>query len=64
MTVIVIDAFGEDCRNDNGERLIDICEEIVLKISNPWFQHKNIHSYTWTQNKRNLRSIIDYIVLR
>ncbi|XP_060528331.1 craniofacial development protein 2-like [Cylas formicarius] len=56
--------FGEDTINDNGERLIEICELNDLKITNGFYKHKDIHKYTWIQETRNLRSIIDYIVVR
>ena len=48
--------------NDNGERLIDLCTQTSLKIWNGFFNHKNIHKYTWEQHTKNLKSIIDYIV--
>ena len=53
--------FGEQISNDNGERLIDLCELNDLKITNGFFEHKNIRKYTWTQETRKLRSIIDYV---
>jgi hypothetical protein len=35
--------FGEDMGNDNGERLIELCAQISLKIWNGFFNHTNIH---------------------
>lgn len=56
----VVGPFGEDNINDNGERLIDICEQNSLKILNGFFQHKEIHKYTWHKDSLQLKSIIDY----
>ncbi|XP_030762950.1 craniofacial development protein 2-like [Sitophilus oryzae] len=58
----IVGPFGEATTNDNGERLIDLCETHDLKINNGFFKHKDIHRYTWTQNTRNLKSIIDYVI--
>ncbi|XP_072402128.1 uncharacterized protein [Diabrotica undecimpunctata] len=55
--------LGEDTINDNGERLVELCEVNDLKIMNGFYKHKNIHKYTWTQETRKLRSIIDYIIM-
>lgn len=60
----VIGSFGEEQRNDNGERLTELCELHNLKILNGFYKHKNIHKFTWTQETRNLRSIIDYIIIK
>ena len=60
----IVGKYGETEYNDNGERLIEICEQFDLKITNTFFKHKDIHKYTWQQNTRELRSIIDYIIIR
>jgi len=54
--------YGEDLTNENGERLIELCEFNNLRITNGFYRHKDIHKYTWTQEKRKLKSIIDYII--
>lgn len=56
--------FGEDTLNDNGERIIELCETMNLKITNGFYQHKEIHKFTWVQPTRGLQSIIDYIIVR
>ncbi|KAK4880664.1 hypothetical protein RN001_008810 [Aquatica leii] len=61
---IIVGQYGENVENDNGDRLIELCQQQALKITNGWFKHKNIHRYTWTQPTRQLKSIIDYIVVR
>ncbi|XP_049782515.1 craniofacial development protein 2-like [Schistocerca cancellata] len=60
----IVGKHGEDEYNDNGERLIAFCEQFDLKITNTFFKHKDIHKYTWQQNTKELRSIIDYIIIR
>lgn len=60
----IVGKHGEAEYNDNGERLIEICEQFDLKITNTFFKHKDIHKYTWQQNTKELRSIIDYIIIR
>ena len=60
----IVGQYGEDVTNDNGLRLIETCEECSLKIMNGFFPHKSIHKYTWVQPTRNLRSVIDYFILK
>jgi len=54
--------FGEEVINDNGDKLIDVCEQNLLKILNGYFKHKKIHQYTWHQDTLELKFIIDYII--
>ena len=61
---LVVGRYGEEIINDNGDKLIDICEQNSLKILNGYFKHKRIHQYTWHQDTQELRSIIDYIIAR
>lgn len=60
----VVGKFGNSELNNNGRRLIDLCEEYHLKIQNTFFDHEDIHKYTW-YHKRNLsRSLIDFCITR
>ena len=61
---MVLGPFGEEVINDNGDKLIDICEQNSLKILNGCFKHKRIHQYTWHQDTQEIRSIIGYIIAR
>ena len=56
--------FGEDKINDNSERLLELCTQTSLKIWNGFFNHKNTHKYTWEQQTKNLKTIIDYIIIK
>jgi exonuclease III len=53
-----IGRFGEEEGNDNGARLIDLCEQNNLKIARGFFQRKGIYKFTWTQKTQNLKSIL------
>ena len=61
---LVVGPFGEEIINDNGDKLIDICEQNSLKVLKGYFKHKRIHQYTWHQDTKELRCIIDYIIGR
>jgi hypothetical protein len=55
---------GEEVINDNGDKLVDVCEQNSLKILNGYFKHKRVHQYTWHQDTLELKSVIDYITAR
>ena len=57
--------YGRGSRNDNGERLLEICGSHHLGISNTFFQHQDSHAYTWYKwGDQIIRSQIDYIITR
>jgi hypothetical protein len=58
----VVGPFGEELINENGDKLIDVCEQNSLKILNGYFKHKWIHHYTWHKDTLQLKSVIDYII--
>lgn len=60
----IIGPFGENIVNDNGKRLIDICEQNSLKILNGFYQYREIHKYIWHQDTLLQKSIIDYIIIQ
>lgn len=60
----VIGPYGEDNINDNGTRLIELCTQNDMRICNGFYQHKEIHKYTWEQPTRQLKSIIDYLIIK
>ncbi|XP_030763276.1 craniofacial development protein 2-like [Sitophilus oryzae] len=61
---VTIGKYGEDTLINNGERLIDMCKQNNLRILNGFYQHRNIHKYTWIQGTKKLRSIIDYVITK
>ena len=60
----VLGRNGEEVCNNNGRRLLQFSSEHNLGVSNTWFPHKRIHKYTWECRGRELRSIIDYVLIR
>lgn len=60
----VIEQYGEEAANDNSARLITLYDQNDLQILNGFFQYRWIHKYKWTQSTRNLKSIIDYTIVR
>lgn len=40
----LVGPFGEDRINDNGRRLIEICEHNELRIANGFYKHKNVYT--------------------
>lgn len=58
----IVGRYGEERVNSNGERLMDLCQILDLRIMNGFFQHKEIHKFTWVQPKKKLQSIIDYLI--
>ena len=60
----VIGKHGEAVENENGMRLLQFCAENDLGITKSWFQHKEIHKFTWECRGRNQRSIIDFCLVR
>lgn len=59
---VAIGPFGDSTLNDNGLRLKELCYNYSLRVQNGFFQHRDIHKYTWVQPSRNLKSIIDYVI--
>uniref|UniRef100_A0A1Y1JWU5 Reverse transcriptase domain-containing protein n=1 Tax=Photinus pyralis TaxID=7054 RepID=A0A1Y1JWU5_PHOPY len=58
----ILGNYGECTKNNNGIRLINYCQLNNLVITNTFFQHRNIHTYTRVGPK-NEKSIIDYILV-
>lgn len=60
----VVGRFAEEIENTNGERLIELCNQYQLQLTNTRFAHKNIHRYTWERPSMRQKSIIDYIITK
>ncbi|XP_044753786.1 craniofacial development protein 2-like [Coccinella septempunctata] len=60
----VVGPWGEHTVNDNGGRLVNLCESNELRIQNGFYKHKEIHKFTWIQPTRGLKSIIDYVITK
>ena len=49
---------------DNGSRLLRLCSHHGLSISGTFFQHKDIHKYTWYQRGTDGKGQIDHVIVR
>lgn len=56
--------YGEETRNDNGSRVIELCVENELKIGNTYFMKKEINKMTRQVISRREKSIIDYFLIQ
>ena len=49
--------------NENGERLVDLCEGYDLVIGGMLFKHKDMHKYTWTSPNNRDKNQIDHFII-
>lgn len=55
---------GENMKNDNGRRIIDLCMENDLIIGNTKFTHKDKHKFMGEERSWKEWSIINYLTHR
>ena len=55
--------FGIGARNDNGQRLLELCVMNGLKVTNTFFNHKLNHKTTWTSPDGLTQNLIDYVIV-
>ena len=60
----VLGSHGEAIKNGSGDRLLQFCSVNEMLVANTWFQHNNINKYTLECPGRQLKSLIDYILVR
>lgn len=60
----VVGKYAEEVQNDSGERLLEMCNQYNLTITNTYYAHKDIHRYTWERPSLQQKSIIDYIITK
>ena len=60
----VIGRQGEVVENGNSKRLLQYCAGNELVVANTWFQHKDIHKFTWECRGKSQWTIIDYFLVR
>ncbi|KFM58793.1 Craniofacial development protein 2, partial [Stegodyphus mimosarum] len=64
----IVGKYGESKKNNNGDRLIELCSEFKLKIQNTFFPHNDDDKYTWYScwkkaiSKSLRKSIIDFCI--
>lgn len=54
---------GLGTSNNNGNRLIDLCQEYNMKIGGTLFPQKDVNKYTWTSPEGRIRNQIDHICI-
>ena len=60
----VTERHGVGERDENGDRLVDLCSENGLVVGNTLFEHRDIHKYTWRgDGERGGRSMLDYVLV-
>ena len=59
----VLGPHSSGVRNDNGERLLDLCSLHNIKISGSWFRRRNIHRWTWYSNDGRTKKELDYVIV-
>ena len=59
----IICPYGIGERNNNGERLLDLCQQLKLTVMNTWFEQKEHTAYTWTSPDKTTSNQIDYILV-
>ena len=47
----VTDKFGHEVQNEAGQRLIEVCQENTLVITNTFYQQHKRRLYIWTSPK-------------
>lgn len=58
-----IGPFGLGERNDNGQRVVDLCKRHNLFVTNTWFQQKKKAQHTWVSPNGEVKNQIDYILV-
>ncbi|XP_047000524.1 craniofacial development protein 2-like [Schistocerca americana] len=59
----VLGCFGYGGRNEDGERLLDLCQRNRMKIANNWFVKGEGHVITRYSWDERTKSVIDYILV-
>ena len=62
----VVGKFGVPGRNESGEKLLNMCLEQELTISNSYFKKKLINKYTWIRvanGRVTERALMDYMLI-
>ena len=60
----VMGRHGTGSCNDNGLRLLSLCSEYGLCITNTLFQLKDMHKTTWMHPRSKNWHILDYVIIK
>ena len=53
----VIGRHGEAAKNGNGQRLLRLCATNELVVLNSFYQHKDIHKFTWESEGQESKAL-------
>jgi hypothetical protein len=53
----------EPTTNNNGSRLLDMCQTNGLCVTDSWFPRRRIHHWTWYSNDGHTRKALDHIAV-
>ena len=59
----VIGKHGVTGLNENGRYLLQLCCSNGLRIMNTFFQHREVHKYTWYGPSMDQKSLIDFCIV-
>ena len=59
----VIGKHGVIGLNENGRYLLQLCCSNGLRIMNTFFQHREVHKYTWYRPSMDKKSLIDFCIV-
>ena len=59
----VIGKHGVTGLNENGSYLLQLCCSNGLRIMNTFFQHREVHKYTWHRPSMDQKSLIDFCIV-
>ena len=59
----VIGKHGVTGLNENGRYLLQLCCSNGLRIMNTFFQHREVHKYTWYRPSMDQKSLIDFCIV-
>ena len=59
----VIGKHGVTALNENGRYLLQLCCGNGLRIMNTFFQHREVHKYTWYRPSMDQKSLIDFCIV-
>jgi len=59
----VIGRHGDADVNDIGSLLLQLCCNNTLYIMNTFFQHRDVHKYTWCRDSLSQLSLIDCCIV-
>ena len=59
----VIGKHGVTGLNENGRYLLQLCCSHGLHIMNTFFQHREVHKYTWYRSSMDQKSLIDFCIV-